>query len=350
MDSKKQKLIILNVLFAVLILAVFFFVLWFVKSFSLKDSALPKMYSATDSSVKTYKFSSKVTRVIDGDTVEISGGRRVRLLGLDTPETTHPDLPAQRFGEEAKAFTKKAIEGRQCVFECEENNASDVFGRILAYVYCDNKMVNLDLVKFGYAHVYTKHSNSKMSEFISAENFARRRGNGMWNYTLKDGRIAQIIDKYGRLNPQGRENFEAALDNLLKGYGVKETEQKDNPELSKVMLEEIKKLALTPVAVEVEVKDGSASFKDAAKYLNMETKIHGTIVAVKNTGKVCYLNFDKDYKKYIAVIIFAKNFRKFPQAPEVYYKNKTVTVSGKVVEYKGRLEIIVNGPEQLEIQ
>ena len=61
MDSKKQKLIILNVLFAVLILAVFFFVLWFVKSFSLKDSALPKMYSATDSSVKTYKFSSKVT-------------------------------------------------------------------------------------------------------------------------------------------------------------------------------------------------------------------------------------------------------------------------------------------------
>ncbi len=58
-----------------------------------------------------------VTRVIDGDTIIVDGGERVRLIGVDTPETVHPQKPVERFGREASDFTKRMAEGQRVRLE-----------------------------------------------------------------------------------------------------------------------------------------------------------------------------------------------------------------------------------------
>ena len=89
-------------------------------------------------------------------------------------------------------------------------------------------------------------------------------------------------------------------------------------------------------------------WKDAANYVDKYVEFTGTIAASHNNGKICYLNFDRDYKKYIALLIFSDTFKKFPDRPEKYYLGKKVKVEGRVKEYKGRLEIILGSPEQIK--
>src|SRR4051812_19284592 len=65
---------------------------------------------------------ARVARVIDGDTIQLDGGDRVRLVGVDTPETVHPRKPIERFGKEASAFTKKQLEGEKVLLVFDRNN------------------------------------------------------------------------------------------------------------------------------------------------------------------------------------------------------------------------------------
>ncbi|MFH1018446.1 MAG: hypothetical protein V1798_09730 [Pseudomonadota bacterium] len=92
------------------------------------------------------------------------------------------------------------------------------------------------------------------------------------------------------------------------------------------------------------------SWEDAAKYVGKEVTVTGTIVAANNTGKVCFLNFDKDYKKSLSVVIFAGNFSKFPPDPEGYYLNKIVEVTGLIKDHNGTPEIIISGPDRIRIK
>jgi micrococcal nuclease len=126
------------------------------------------------------KFSAKVIEVIDGDTIKIETGEIVRLLGIDAPETNHPDLPYQTYGQEAKDYLRKRILNRTCVFEFDENNKYDIYNRILAFVYLDNNLINAEMVKNGYAYVYTKSKNIKTKEFLILENIARKSKKGLW--------------------------------------------------------------------------------------------------------------------------------------------------------------------------
>ena len=66
-----------------------------------------------------------ITHVIDGDTIVLDNGEKVRLIGVDAPEITHENIPAQRFGEEAKNFLRKLAEGAKCTLEYEKNNIRD---------------------------------------------------------------------------------------------------------------------------------------------------------------------------------------------------------------------------------
>ncbi len=71
-----------------------------------------------------------VTRVVDGDTIEIEGGQKVRYIGIDTPETKHPRKPAQCFGHEAYEQNKKLVEGRVVKLE-RDVSETDRYGRLL---------------------------------------------------------------------------------------------------------------------------------------------------------------------------------------------------------------------------
>lgn len=99
----------------------------------------------------------RVKRVIDGHTLLLTNGERVRLIGVDTPETKHPQKPVQRFGKEAFLFTKRMAEGKEVRLEYDQQRR-DKYRRLLAYVYLqDGTFLNAEIIKQGYGFAYTKY-------------------------------------------------------------------------------------------------------------------------------------------------------------------------------------------------
>jgi serine protease Do len=122
-----------------------------------------------------------VKRVIDGDTFVIESDERVRLIGIDTPETVHPRRDIEPFGPEASEFTKNAIEGKQVRLEFDVE-IYDVFKRLLAYVYVDDVLLNEQLLLEGLAVISTHPPNVKFTErFIECQQIAKKRGVGIWS-------------------------------------------------------------------------------------------------------------------------------------------------------------------------
>ena len=123
-----------------------------------------------------------VVRVVDGDTLLLDGGERVRLIGVDTPETVRPDWPQERFGNEASAFTRRMAERKRVWLEYDPQvGRKDRYERTLAYVYLpDGTLLNREIIRRGYGHVYTRFPFSRIREFKAAEREAREKGLGLW--------------------------------------------------------------------------------------------------------------------------------------------------------------------------
>jgi micrococcal nuclease len=126
-----------------------------------------------------------VVRVVDGDTIVVSPNEKVRLIGVDTPETVHPKQAAACFGKEAKQFTRDAVEGKTIRLVMDTINAKrrhrDRYGRTLAYAYLpDGKMLNAELLRQGYARAYTRFSFRYLVEFRQLERQARIQTVGLW--------------------------------------------------------------------------------------------------------------------------------------------------------------------------
>lgn len=125
-----------------------------------------------------------VQRVLDGDTVEIrydGNPVTVRLIGVDTPETVHPTKPVQAFGKEASAFTRNLLMGESVYLRFDEGR-TDKYGRLLAYLYRapDGLFVNLEIVRQGYGHAYTRFPFEHMELFRHYEQRARMAKKGLW--------------------------------------------------------------------------------------------------------------------------------------------------------------------------
>jgi len=125
-----------------------------------------------------------VTEVVDGDTITVGRGWRstkVRLIGVDTPETVHPEKPVEFFGPEASEFTKRQLDGEKVRLEFEPSNQYDYYGRLLAYVLLlDGTYFNAELIKQGYARVIAPSPFHRYEEFRSYEREARVKGLGLW--------------------------------------------------------------------------------------------------------------------------------------------------------------------------
>ncbi|HEY5941342.1 MAG TPA: thermonuclease family protein [Solirubrobacterales bacterium] len=124
-----------------------------------------------------------VTRVVDGDTVEVElegETEDVRYIGVDTPETVKPEEPVDCFGPQASAFNHRLVEGRRVrlVFGVERR---DQYGRLLAYVHLGNRFVNEILLRRGLARTLTIPPNDRYAErFKQLEIAASRAGRGLW--------------------------------------------------------------------------------------------------------------------------------------------------------------------------
>jgi len=123
----------------------------------------------------------KVIRVIDGDTIELEDGRRVRYIGIDTPETVDPQKPVQCYGREAYLENKKLVEGKEIEME-KDISETDQYGRLLRYVWVEGIFVNEYLVREGFAHAVTFAPDVKYQElFLEAERKAREENKGFWS-------------------------------------------------------------------------------------------------------------------------------------------------------------------------
>ena len=129
-------------------------------------------------SVSTY-----VTRVVDGDTIEVQlGGQEedVRYIGVDTPETVKPGAPVDCFGPQASSFNHRLVERRRVrlVFDSERR---DVYGRLLAYVYLGDRFVNAELVRRGLARTLNIPPNDRFAGRLKRlEIAAALAGKGLW--------------------------------------------------------------------------------------------------------------------------------------------------------------------------
>lgn len=121
-----------------------------------------------------------VTRVVDGDTIEISGGQKLRYIGIDTPETVDPARPVGCFGKEASNKNKALVEGKKVRLE-KDVSETDKYGRLLRYVYVDDVFVNQNLVAEGFAKASSYPPDVKYQEiFRAAEKAARENNKGLW--------------------------------------------------------------------------------------------------------------------------------------------------------------------------
>jgi micrococcal nuclease len=126
---------------------------------------------------------ASVTRVIDGDTIEVEiGGRRdtVRYIGVDTPETVKQGTPVQCLGPQASAFNHRLVDGKQIRLRFDRELRDD-YGRLLAYVYAGRRMINAALVRRGYARTLTIAPNTQFAARLQRlEMRAGRIGRGIW--------------------------------------------------------------------------------------------------------------------------------------------------------------------------
>ena len=147
--------------------------------------------------------SAVVTRVVDGDTIEVriesitpgpaAGEARVdteydvRLIGIDTPESVRPGTPVECFGKEASSAATVLLEGQRVTL-VKDVEETDRFDRLLRYVYLGEEMANARLVVNGYASAFTYPPNVRHADlFVQLEREARENDRGLWAPETCDG-------------------------------------------------------------------------------------------------------------------------------------------------------------------
>jgi micrococcal nuclease len=138
---------------------------------------------ASAGNTTTRSLTVPVTRVVDGDTFEIRVDGEiddVRMIGVDTPETVKPGEPVECFGPQASEFTHRVLGGRTVKLEFDRERR-DVYDRLLAYVYLDERFFNAELIEGGYARTLEIEPNTSHAEQLSRlEEAAGAAGRGLW--------------------------------------------------------------------------------------------------------------------------------------------------------------------------
>jgi len=128
----------------------------------------------------------EVIKVVDGDTVDVKiNGKteRLRLIGINTPETVDPRKPVECFGREASAKAKELLLNQKVFLEADDTqDERDKYGRLLRYLYReDGLFYNLEIIKQGYAYEYTYQvPYIYQQQFKAAEDYARENKLGLW--------------------------------------------------------------------------------------------------------------------------------------------------------------------------
>ena len=240
------------------------------------------------------------TKIIDGDTFLIEGGYSVRILGIDADERGYPCYEAAKTGLEELILNKEVRleKGKEDL---------DQWCRYLRYVFLSSQNISLELVKEGLAVARSSPEDVKYREEITqAEKEAKENKVGCkWSTEIKTP-----------TEGEGKEQFQW------------------------------EKLTTEKLGFDVVLAC------EAGKYFGRELIVEGKVADAYHDLKsnTVFLNFEKAYPNHCFTgVIFSSNLYKFVQKPEDYYLNKTVRIMGEVKEYKGKPEIILETPTQIEV-
>lgn len=231
--------------------------------------------------------SFKVVQVRDGDTIVVSmNGRNenVRLLGVDTPEMNYKKGEPDEGALAATLFTREKVEGAAVGLQADPlNQDRDHYGRLLRYVYLPDGAL-------------------LNQELI-------RNGYGFAFLEFPLAKREQLV--------------KAEIEARNEGRGL-----------------------WAPNRIQ------SIPYDQAHRFEGRVVAAHGVIVAAKTVdsgrdGRLCFLNFHKDYKRFVSVVVREPDFSRFGGDPEERYRGEAVTVTGQVRDYRGRLQIRVVDPGQI---
>ena len=131
-----------------------------------------------------------VSRIVDGDTLVVTRAgqrQRVRLIGIDTPESVRPGAPVECFGPESAEFAASALQGREVTLEADPSQGElDAYDRRLAYVWYSanpgqQTLFNAQAIEAGMAREYTfAEAYQWRDEFLAAQDAAQSAGRGLW--------------------------------------------------------------------------------------------------------------------------------------------------------------------------
>lgn len=154
-------------------LVVMFVLLIFFRLFGPQEPTAPETLSEG-----TYR----VERVVDGDTLLLENRARVRLIGVDAPESVRPDHPVEPFGPEASEFVRQFVAGGEVHLRFDRERV-DQYDRYLAYVSVDDKLLNEALLRAGLARAQLEYnySSAMKTRFRRAEEEARSEQRGIWS-------------------------------------------------------------------------------------------------------------------------------------------------------------------------
>ncbi|OIQ03729.1 MAG: hypothetical protein AUK58_01590 [Candidatus Moranbacteria bacterium CG2_30_41_165] len=186
--TKKQSILALGIFFIGTVLLVLLFS--YIVSKSDVRISFPKWNIFFPASKKiSLEETGTVKRVVDGDTIEMENGEKVRYIGINTPESVDPRRAIECFGKEASAYNKNLVEGKE-VRLVKDVSDRDKYGRLLRFVYLENgTFVNELLVREGYAFVASYPPDiSKQDIFRTAEIVAKKEGRGLWSETTCNGK------------------------------------------------------------------------------------------------------------------------------------------------------------------
>ncbi|MFH1509515.1 MAG: thermonuclease family protein [bacterium] len=150
-----------------------------------EDLEIPSSYTTISSNntsiINPVGSEAIVSEVIDGDTIKLSDGNKVRILGIDTPETKDPRKPVQCFGEEASKKMTEYVNGKKVILLVDLSQGDkDRYGRLLRYVYLNNTDIGAEMIKQGYAYAYLKYPVSMTDKYKEYEKQARESKIGLW--------------------------------------------------------------------------------------------------------------------------------------------------------------------------
>lgn len=241
-----------------------------------------------------------VKRVIDGDTFVLDNGERVRLIGIDTPETVDSRVDVEWFGREASVKLKSLIDGKRVCLKRDRTSNKDKYNRLLRYVWVDDIFINKELILQGYAFAYIEYPFQYLEDFRRRQRIARQKGLGLWN---KEKQL-----KWQRAK---RKNLA-----LLKTCG----------------------------------KEGTICPWNARDFIGQQKIVRFFVRKAYDAGDRVFLNSERDYKleRNFTIMILESSETEGIDIADMFW-GKTVDVTGKIKLYKGRAEIIVKNLSKIRI-